>query len=114
MLFQGAAETYGSYSLTAKENGPHRLKFINTDPYGSPAKKVTFSLLGDDDKGSDYYFYLIITAIINIAAKQLDPVQNELKQLNAGLRLVSEEHAFLMDREKKHREGNHSMASISI
>ncbi len=41
-----------------------------------------------------------------LAAKQLDPVHNELKQLNIGLRSVQEEHAFLMDREKKHRDGN--------
>lgn len=38
-------------------------------------------------------------------AKKLDPVQNELRELNAGLRIVRDEHSFLMDREVKHRQG---------
>ena len=38
-------------------------------------------------------------------AKKLDPVQNELKELNTALYSVRDEHAFLMEREKKHREG---------
>lgn len=36
---------------------------------------------------------------------KLDPVQNELKALNAALRTVRDEHAFLMERETKHRQG---------
>lgn len=35
----------------------------------------------------------------------MDPVQNELKELNTALYQVRDEHAFLMEREKKHREG---------
>lgn len=34
----------------------------------------------------------------------MDPVQSELRNLNAALRTVRDEHAFLMEREVKHRD----------
>ena len=90
VIFEGPAETYGSYSLTAKSHGIHSFKFINSDGYGHPPKKITFSVTGSHEE----------------AAKDLNPVHNELKQLNMALRSVQDEHTFLVDRELKHRDGN--------
>jgi hypothetical protein len=90
VIFEGPAETYGSYALTAKTAGVHSFKFINTDPAGTTPKKPSFSILGSSAE----------------SATKLDPVQNELRELNDGLRIVRDEHTFLMEREKKHREGD--------
>lgn len=46
MIFEGPTETYGSYALTAKSAGLHTFKFINSDAMGTPAKKISFSVLG--------------------------------------------------------------------
>lgn len=111
ILFSDPNGNYGSYSMAAKENGIYRIKFVNTDAYNSPGKKINFSILGGETekcKNLDPSDTLLMGAI---AAKQLDPVHEELKRLNAGLRQVSEEHEFLMDREFKHRSGINSFAS---
>lgn len=43
----------------------------------------------------------------NDVGTKLDPVQKELKLLNEALRTVRDEHAFLMEREEKHRHGKY-------
>lgn len=88
-IYNGPSETYGSYSITAKSPGRHSFEFFNNDAVGSPAKKISFSIVGDGVADPN---------------KKLDPVQNELRDLNAALRTVRDEHAFLMEREIKHRE----------
>ncbi|PJF20100.1 hypothetical protein PSACC_00088 [Paramicrosporidium saccamoebae] len=95
VIFEGPAETYGSYALTAKTAGVHSFKFRNMDPVGTPPKKPSFSILGSSAE----------------SATKLDPVQNELRELNDGLRMVRDEHAFLMERETKHREGDFPLST---
>jgi hypothetical protein len=46
VIFEGPAETDGSYALTAKSSGVHSFKFKNTDSSGTPPKKTSFSILG--------------------------------------------------------------------
>ena len=63
VIFEGPAETYGSYALTAKVSGIHSFKFINSDPIGSPAKRFSFNILGDTTEPSTG-FCLCMTRLV--------------------------------------------------
>lgn len=90
VIHEGDGENYGSYSLTAKSAGMHTFRFNNKE---SVTRKISFRTLGSGDRSSS-----------SANRNKLDPVQNELRRLNGILRSARDEHAFLMDREMRHRE----------
>lgn len=50
VIFEGPNETYGSYALTGKTAGLYSFEFKNTDPAGSPPKRISFSIIGSTNE----------------------------------------------------------------
>lgn len=110
VLHNGTPESYGSYSIKTEVEGRYSVCFEN--PSGT-IQKVSFNFLGQDPAVtgttlSTLFILFNVNFIVEAAAKP-DPIQNEIQDLNNGLKFIQNEQDYMIQREKIHRQSKNMM-----
>lgn len=105
VLHNGNPETYGSYSIKTEMDGRYSVCFENPS---ASIQKVSFNFLGQDPSisSSKKNLFLFLPLTFLAPSEKPDPIQNELQELNNGLKFIQNEQDYMMQREKIHRQSN--------
>jgi hypothetical protein len=108
ILHSGTPETYGSYSIKTEMDGRYSVCFENPS---ASIQKVSFNFLGQDptisssNNFNNFFNDCYVSVSVSIAPNDKpDQIQNELQDLNSGLKFIQNEQDYMIQREKIHRQ----------